>query len=85
MPVSETWLHPWRANQTKKRDKNQGCKLYLTYGGINHSFTRCYLVLDQDKDWISKENQKTFKKNMKVASFKQKVNDFRASQKSFED
>ena len=42
-------------------------------------------MLGQDKDWIPKENQETFRKNIKVTFFKQRVDDFRASQNSFED
>ena len=84
-PVPETRPHPRRANRTEKRDRKQGREPCSACGGTSHSFTRCYLVLGQDKDWIPEENQETFRSNMKVASFKQRVDDFRASQKSFED
>lgn len=57
----------------------------MIYGGTSHSFTRYYLVLNQDKDWIPKENQETFRKNIKVTFFKQRVDDFKVSQKSLEN
>lgn len=34
---------------------------------------RCYLILGQDKDWISEKNQEIFRSNIKVASFKKKL------------
>ena len=84
-PISETRLHPQRANQAEKRGKKQVRKPYSECGGTTHSFTRCYLVQGQDKDWIPEKNRKTFRSNMKMATFKKKVDEFRTSQKSFED
>ena len=84
-PIPETRTHPRRANRTEKRDAKQGREPCSACGGVSHSFTRCYLVLGQDKDWIPEENRETFRSNMEVASFKKRVDDFRTSQKSFED
>ncbi|MCJ1347915.1 hypothetical protein MMC31_006145 [Peltigera leucophlebia] len=84
-PVPETRPHPRRANWAEKRDGKQVRELCLACGGTSHSFTRCYLVQGQDKDWIPNENRETFRSNMKVATFKRRVDDFKASQKSFEN
>ena len=83
--LSETRLHPWRAIKAEKRDRIQVCKPCSACGGTSHSFTRCYLVQGQDKDWISNKNREAFRSNMKVATFKRRVDDFRASQKTFEN
>lgn len=85
MPIPETYTHPYRANWIKKRDKKQGCELCSTCVNVNHFFTRYYLVLGQNKDRISEKNWETFRSNIEVAFFKKKVDDFRTSQKSFED
>ncbi len=84
-PVSQTRPHPRSAHRAEKRDKKQVRKPCSAYGGTTHSFTRCYLVQGQDKDWIPEKNRETFRSNMKVATFKKMVDDFRTSQKSFED
>ena len=67
-----------KANQVEKREKKQVRKPCLVYGNASHSFTKYYLIQSQDKDWILKENQETFRNNIKVSSFRKKVNDFKA-------
>ena len=85
MPILETGFRPRKANQTEKRDGKQGCKPCLAYEDVNHSCTRCYLVLGQDKEWIPKDNWETFRGNIEVPSFRNKVDNFKVSEKSFED
>ena len=84
-PVSETYPHPRRANRAEKRDKKQVCEPFSACDSTTHSFTKCYLVKGQDKDWIPEKNWETFRNNMKVATVKKRVDDFRTWQKSFED
>lgn len=46
-------------------------------GGTSHTFSRCYLVLGQERDWLTDEARDAFKNNMKAASFKKRVDDYR--------
>ena len=85
LPIPDPCTHPRRANRMEKRYGKEGCELCSVYEGVSHFFTRCYLVLGQDKEWIPKDNREIFRVNMKVLSFRKKVDDFKASQKSFED
>ena len=83
--ILKTRSHPRRANQMEKRDEKQACKSCSPYRDVCHSLTRCYLVLVQDNEWISEDNREILRGNIEVLSFKKKVDDFRASQKSVED
>lgn len=49
-PIPKIRTHLRRANQTEKRDVKQSHETCSAYGGVSHSFIRCYLVLGQDKD-----------------------------------
>ena len=61
-----------------KRTKQHHC---TACGGDRHTYDCCYLVLgeDKDKDWLDRE---TFDNNMKVASFKKKVENYRSALKT---
>ena len=48
--IPETRTHPYRANRMVKRDGKQGYKPSSACGEVGHTFTRCYLVLGQDKE-----------------------------------
>lgn len=83
--VPKSCPHLQIVNKTKKKNRKHGRESYLKSDDTNYFFTRFYLILGQDKDWILVENQKTFRSNMKVVSFKKTVDNFKSSQKSFED
>ena len=85
LPIPETRPDPRRANQIEKRDGKQDCEPCLACGSVSHFFTRCYLVLGQDIKRIPENNRKTFRGNMEALFFRKRVDDFKASQKSFED
>lgn len=57
------------ANRTVEKQYNS----YQVCDGPSHTFKRYYLVLNIEKEWISKEAQKTFRNNMKVPSFKEEI------------
>ena len=76
LPIPETRFNLCRANQTKKRDDKQNCEPCLAYGNISYFFTGCYLVLSQDKNLIPKKKREIFKSNIKVTSFRKKIDDF---------
>lgn len=63
-----------RPHRAKKRGDRQPCS---ACGGFSHSFATCFLVRGQEKDSIVEEARDRFTKNMKVASFKKKVDDYR--------
>lgn len=53
-----------RTTNNRKHDPCTAC------GGTSHTFSRCYLVLGLERDWLTDEAQDAFKNNMKAASFK---------------
>ena len=63
-----------KANRTKSDRKRDPCD---ACGGTSHAFSECYLVLGQERDWLSDEAREAFKNNMKAANFKKRVDDYR--------
>ena len=49
----------------------------MACGGPTHRFSRCFLVLGIEKDWLSQEARDTFTNNIKVLIFWKKVEDLR--------
>lgn len=85
MLIFETCTHSRRANKIEKKNIKKDCKPGSTYCGISHSFTRCYLVLYQNKNEIPKINWEIFKSNNKVISFQKRVDSFKINEKFFEN
>ncbi len=69
LPVLKTRTHRRKVNRAEKKKKKQVREPCSACGGTTHSFTRCDLVQEQDKDWILKQNRETFRSNMKMAIF----------------
>ncbi|MCJ1349688.1 hypothetical protein MMC31_007929, partial [Peltigera leucophlebia] len=65
-----------RKNPDKYTDPCKAC------GGTKHGFSSCFLVKGDDKDWLLKENRKTFDENMKIPQFKKTLDEFRRLLKS---
>ena len=51
-------------------------------GGMGHKFTRCFLVRGEEKDWVDREISDS---NMKVPSFRKRVEDVRSATKVFDE
>lgn len=51
-------------------------------GGSSHTFSKCHLVLGQERDRLPDEARETFRNNMKAASFKKRVDDYRKTLQS---
>ena len=65
-------------NPAQKRNKTDKC---TACGGTGHKFSRCYLVREtSDKEWVDWE---VFDNNMKVASFRKRVEEVRSAAKVF--
>lgn len=63
-----------KSNQAKTDRNRDPC---AACSGTSHTFSRCYLVLGQEQDWLTDEAREVFKNNMKAASFKKRVDDYR--------
>ncbi|MCJ1263195.1 hypothetical protein MMC22_003065 [Lobaria immixta] len=64
-----------KANQAKS-DQNRDRGPCAACGGTTHTFSRCFLVLGQERDWLTDEARDTFKNNIKAASFKKWVDNY---------
>lgn len=69
----------------KIKDRKYVFKSCLVCDDTSLFFIEYYLFLAQDKDRISKQNWETFRNNMKMTSFKRKIDDFKTGQKFFKD
>ena len=53
-----------RPNRAAKRDqRHRGRDPCSGCGGKTHSFTQCYLVLGEERDWLPEEARETIKSN----------------------
>ncbi len=70
---------PDRTTKRQKCDSCTGC------GGLSHNFSKSYLALGQHSDLIIDEVRKKFQNNMKLASFKKRVDGLRKMTESNAD
>ena len=77
-PASNIAAATSTSEASSKRTKQYHC---TACGGDRHTYDRCYFVLgeDGDKDWLDRG---TFDNNMKVPSFKKKVESYRSALKT---
>ena len=77
-PASNVAAATSTSEASSKRTKQYHC---TACGGDRHTYDRCYFVLgeDGDKDWLDRG---TFDNNMKVPSFKKKVESYRSALKT---
>lgn len=67
---------PDRTTNRRKRDPCASC------GGLSHNFSNCYLALGKDYDLITDEAREKFQNNMKLASFRERVDKLRKTPQS---
>lgn len=73
-----------RPSKSEKRASRNGKKC-IACDGDSHSYKRCFLVLGEDKDWISEERRVAFRKNMKDKKMKEKVDSYKQARETLDN